>query len=194
MVAAVNATSVAAPSAGDRCSSPLAASAAAKSRRSSDFGGGRAKYGSASSRFSTAGIDLTGPRQGAIAVECGAGSPCHPVVQRSVARTCVERDQFPIRADPGHVRHAADVQHGERPRDIARQCGMIDRREWRALAARRDVGGAEIVRHRRCRCASPVRQRRRSARSDADRADAGSSGRGSRSGPPARPSAATART
>ena len=41
--AAVNATSVAAPSAGDRSSSPLAASEAAKSSRSSDFGGGREK-------------------------------------------------------------------------------------------------------------------------------------------------------
>ena len=71
---------------------------------------------------------------------------------------------------------------------------MVDRRERRALAARRDIGGAEIMRHRACRCAAPVRRRRRSARSDADRAGAGSSGRGSRSGPPPAPSAATART
>src|SRR5580658_6885445 len=52
--AAVNATSVAAPSAGDSASIPQAASVLAKSSRSSDFGAGRAKYGSSSSRLSTA--------------------------------------------------------------------------------------------------------------------------------------------
>ena len=117
-----------------------------------------------------------------------------PVVQRPVARTGVERDQRPVRADPGDVRHAADVQHRQRLRHIARQRGVIDRRQRRALAARRDVGRAEIVARPACRSAAPAGRHRRSARSGADRADAGSSGRGSRSGPPSRPSAATART
>ncbi len=52
--AAVNATNVAAPSAADSRSTPLAANARPKSSRSSDFGAGRLKYGCAINRPSTA--------------------------------------------------------------------------------------------------------------------------------------------
>ena len=71
----------------------------------------------------------------------------HPVIQRAVSRPGVEGNQRPARPDPGHVRHAADVEHRERRRHAPRQSGVEHRRKRRALAACSHVGRAEIVRH-----------------------------------------------
>ena len=104
---AVNATSVAAPSGGDSASSPLAASAAAKSSRSSDFGAGRAKYGCASSRASTAAIDPPRPRQRAVAVER--------------ARRCAARTQSSSGPLPGPVSNASSAPSGADPGHVRRR-------------------------------------------------------------------------
>src|SRR5689334_4749985 len=70
-----------------------------------------------------------------------------PIVQRAVARPSVESNQFAIAPDPRHVGNAANIQDGQRPRQIRRQRGVIDGRERGALAAGRYVRGAEIERN-----------------------------------------------
>ena len=111
---AVKATSVAAPSAGDSASRPLAASAAAKSSRSSDFGAGRAKYGWPSSAASTGRIRTR--RRGPAAPsrsKRAAGVARHPVVQRAVAGAGVERDQCVAR--PTRSRSHSPPRRGSAP-------------------------------------------------------------------------------
>src|SRR5918995_4328906 len=81
----------------------------------------------------------------AVAVETQAGAPHAPIVDRPVARSGVEGQQRTIGADPGDVADAADVHHGERPRQLAREGCVIDRHQRRALPARLYVGDAQVA-------------------------------------------------
>ena len=92
-------------------------------------------------------VDLARGGERAVAVEAQAGAPHAPVVDRPVARSGVEGQQRTIGADPGHVADAADVHHGERPRQVAREGGVIDRHQRRALPARLHVGDAQVAHH-----------------------------------------------
>ena len=113
-----------------------------------------------------------------------AASPNRPAARCRVRyRTRSAR----VLADPGDVGDAADIQHRQRARQIARQRRVVDRGQRRALPARRHIGRAEIVGDRQAGCAGQPRRRRRSARCGAGPADAGWSGRESRSGRPAAP-------
>ena len=145
IAAAVKAVSVAAPSAG--ATSP--SFNAAKSLRSSDFGGGSAKNGSSSARAT----------QARSAVPCAAIRPSvskgwpvvriHEVVEQRVAGTGVAGDQRHVAVDIGDVGDAADIGHDDRPVPLQRlrQRAVIDRNEGRALPAGFDIGGAEIMHH-----------------------------------------------
>ena len=70
----------------------------------------------------------------------------HPAVDQPVAGAGVEGGDAPLPVDQGDIGDAADVQDGEgrlkarrlRPGDV------IDGRERRAMAACRDVSGAEV--------------------------------------------------
>ena len=92
-------------------------------------------------------IDLAGSGERAVAVEAQAGAPHAPIVDRPVARPGVERQQRAVGADPGHVADAADIHHGERPRQLARERRMIDRHQRRPLPARFHVGDAQVADH-----------------------------------------------
>ena len=99
-------------------------------------------------------IDMSCGRRGSARVTCGALPRQHPIVDQRIARTGVEGQQSTtrcpgvgLRADPGNVGDAADVQDGQRPRQMSRKSGVEDRDEWGAFAAGRDVGAAKIADH-----------------------------------------------
>ena len=92
-------------------------------------------------------IDLARRRERAVAIEALAGATRAPVVDRPVARPGIEGQQRVVLADPGDVGDAADIHHGDRPRQVAHQSGVEHRHQRRALPARRDVGAAQVVDH-----------------------------------------------
>ena len=79
-------------------------------------------------------------------------SPHHPVVQQRISRAGIECDQRAVPAYPRDVRDATDIDDRKRPRrQLRRQGTMIGGDERRALAASRDICGAQIVNHRTAR-------------------------------------------
>ena len=140
---AVPRVSVAAPSAALRAVGPRIAEVAAVER----LGRLPREVAMLAEAFEARAIDLARRGERAVLVEAQAGAPRAPVVDRPVARPGVEGEQRAVRADPGHVGDAADIHHGERPRQIAREGCVIDRHQRRALPARRDVGAAQVVHH-----------------------------------------------
>ena len=73
-----------------------------------------------------------------------AGMAPHPVVDRRVARAGIEGEDVAAGADPGDVADPAEIEHGDRLVQAGGERGMVERRERRPLAARRDIGAAEI--------------------------------------------------
>jgi tyrosyl-tRNA synthetase len=93
-------------------------------------------------------IDLPRRREGAIDIDRPPGLGLGPIVDEGVAGPGIEgEDLLGARADPGDVRDAADVEHGDRFLETAGQSGVIERNEWCALAASRYIGGAEVSDH-----------------------------------------------
>ena len=86
-------------------------------------------------------------RHAALAVEQLAHGAEHEIVQQRIAGPGIAGDQGIGAVDIGDVGDAADIDHDDRPVAFQRlrQRAMIDRHEWRALAAGGDVGGAEIM-------------------------------------------------
>jgi hypothetical protein len=125
------------------------------------FGGGAAKYGSASARRRS-GFDRAarrGGRPAGVVPWAGGVVPPHQVVADAVPRSGVERDE-PVEARPaggrcahgrrrqvGQVRDPADVQQHPDPLGVAEQHVVGERDERRALPARRAVGPAEVAHH-----------------------------------------------
>ncbi len=160
--AAVSAVKVAAPSATDSSGSSILANAL----RSSDFGHGAAKNGSASTRATNSSSTRPLRRLLAVAIEPLSRARAHEVVDQRIAGPDVAGDRLALAVDIGDVGDAADIEHGDRMRPVepVDQRAVKDRHERRALPARRHVGGAEIEHDRN---AQPLRERsvrRRSAR------------------------------
>ena len=167
---------------------PAAGSAAAKSSRSSDFGAGRAKYGCASNRASTAAS--TRPDR--------ASAPSRS--NRSPVCRATQSSSGPL---PGPVSNASRSSRPSRSRSRwrRRRCsaprpasaGRAPAPRDRSAPAARPAPPAATSAERKSHATRmPVRhasrsRRRRSARSAAGPAGAGWSGRGSRSGRPPRP-------
>ncbi len=87
-------------------------------------------------------------RQLAISVERRSGAGTDPVVEQPVTRSRVERDEFSVRADPGHICDPAHVQHDQWFRQGDGKGGVVGRCQRRALSSRFHVCGAEIIRDR----------------------------------------------
>ena len=68
-----------------------------------------------------------------------------PLVEERVAGAGVEGNGGRPVGDPGKVRHAAQVEHRDRPLHARQQRRVVERRERRSLPARRDIGAAKIV-------------------------------------------------
>ena len=154
--AAVSADNVAAPSTTEKSGRPILAKA--KALRSSDFGYGRAKKPSSSTRVDEGLVDAALRRLVAIAVERRAGARAHEIVDQRIAGAGIAGDRIAA-VDKSDIGDAADIEHGDRmrPIEIARQRLMKDRHQRRALAAGGHIGGAEIMNHGHVQ---PPRQRR----------------------------------
>src|SRR6185437_6381547 len=93
-------------------------------------------------------VDPALARERALEIGGGAGALSYPIIDRRVAGPGVEGEKL-IRcgADPSDVGDAADIDDGERMLEPCREGGVIERHQGRALAARRDIGRAEIAHH-----------------------------------------------
>ena len=70
----------------------------------------------------------------------------HPIVDQGVGGTSVEGENVILAcADVSDIADTAPVQHHQRFWQRRRERTVIQRRQWRALPARRDVGVAEAV-------------------------------------------------
>ena len=74
----------------------------------------------------------------------------HEVIDQRVARPSVAGDGILARLHISHIGDAADIEHRQRARPVEtlRNGVMEGRNDRRALPARRDVGGAKIMRNR----------------------------------------------
>ena len=111
IAAAVKAVSVAAPSAGGTSPS----FSAAKSLRSSDFGGGTAKNGSSRARAIQASSALPSAANLPSRIEGLVHGAVHEIVEQRVARPGVAGDQRLVAVDIGDVGDAADIDDDDRP-------------------------------------------------------------------------------
>src|SRR5947208_14498500 len=93
--------------------------------------------------------DLAGAGERAIEIGSFPGMAANPIVDQRIAGTRVEGEDLVLAAvspwpDPGDIADPAEIEDGERLRQIGGERGMVERRQRRPLAARRDVGAAEI--------------------------------------------------
>ena len=84
-------------------------------------------------------------RERAVRVVSAPGRLRHPVVDQRVAGPRVEGEHLVAPADPGDVGDAAEIEDRERALQSGGERGVIERHERRALAARGNVGAAEIA-------------------------------------------------
>jgi hypothetical protein len=72
------------------------------------------------------------------------------IVQQGIARSGIKGQQLARPVDIGRVGNAADIENRDRLRSIhgGGERATINRHQRRPLAARRDVGRPEIIRHR----------------------------------------------
>jgi len=141
MASAVNAVSVAAPSAADISRN----FSEAKSLRSSDFGGGRAKNGCSRGAYHPSDVHVALGGGAAFAIERLAHGAENVVVEQRVARPGIAGDQRIGAVDIGDVGDAADIDHDQRPLPL-QQLGkraMIDRDKGCTLPTRGDIGGTK---------------------------------------------------
>src|SRR5437868_14322552 len=76
----------------------------------------------------------------------------NPIVDQRVAGARVEGEGFVLTAaspwpDPGDIADPAEIEDGERLRQIGGERGMVEWRQRRPLPARRDIAAAEIGNH-----------------------------------------------
>ena len=125
--------------------------------RSSDFGGGLAKKGCASSRAIASWSTMPARSYAAVGIERLARASPHEVIEQRVARSGIACNQF-VAVDISHVGDTADIEHRDRPRlepEPARKRAVIHWRERRALPACGHVGGAEVINNRNAEPAPP---------------------------------------
>ena len=176
--AAVISVRVAAPSASDRPSGIASREIVAVER----FRRRPREIGCSRNRATCVCRHRAGAGQRAVDIGRSAGMAAHPIVDQRVAGPGVEGQDVRRRSSPIQVtlptppRLSTASGFGKRRGER----GVIERRQRRALAARRDIGACGNRRPRRCRSAAPAARRRRSARCGARPGDAGSCGRESR--------------
>ena len=91
------------------------------------------------------GGDLADAGEGAIEIGGLAGMAPDPIVDQRVSRPGIERQDLVIAGpDPRDIADPAEIEHGDRLRQIGGQGGMVERRQGRSLPARRHIGAAEI--------------------------------------------------
>src|SRR6185437_8654307 len=90
-------------------------------------------------------IDLACACKSTVAVERRTDMVERPIVNEGIRGPSVESENFcGIRADPGDIADAAQVEDSERLFQRHGQSRMIKGREGSALAACRDIGRAKI--------------------------------------------------
>ena len=150
----MNSASVAAPSASESASTPLAR--AWKSWRSRDFGAGRSKNGLAMNSATSFAIGRAGGGELPVLVEAQAAAAQHEIVEQRARRAGVEGDHR-VAVDIGDVADAAEIEdhHGLGERrspargDRAARTARLRRRRPRPR------GGSG----RPCRCRAPAATR-----------------------------------
>ncbi len=93
-------------------------------------------------------VDLPAQGQGAVPIEGRARMLGDPIIEHGVARAAIEGEHIRLaRTDPGDVRHAADIEHGQRPVEATRQGRVVERRQGRPLPSSRHIEAAKIRDH-----------------------------------------------
>lgn len=119
------------------------------------FRRGCIKKGIRQESFENTLVNLAGRRKTTVLIEIQSLLCTHPVVDKGIPRAGIEgqkmvedvvRSRIGPRADPGQVGNPTDIQETNRP-VFRGQHRMIQRREGRALTARRNVSGTKIVNH-----------------------------------------------
>ena len=96
--------------------------------------------------------DPTGAGERAIEIGGFPGMAANPIVDQRVAGARIEGEGFVLTVpspwpDPGDIADPAEIEDGERLRQIRGERGVVEGRQRSPLPARRNIGAAEIGNH-----------------------------------------------